>query len=146
MWKVMLVLISGIVILTACSSNTGCFDEYADACRPPDCDDCSWSCGTALHRMELAVVSVMADPDIPVRDLTTDPRIISITQCGTFPMINDCTRDANALILDRPDSGLLPLREYLACGEYNTFEYWYCVHPDGGVECFLEDGSNVRGL
>ncbi|MFO8101962.1 MAG: hypothetical protein R6U37_07355 [Dehalococcoidia bacterium] len=82
---------------------------------------------TELHNVELAVASLMADPDMPVRNLETDERILDFA--GTE---SEATADmANGgLITVAEESDVLPLTEYLDV-EWTRYLYW--VEPDGRV-------------
>ena len=111
-------------------------------------DDEEESSETKLHNVQLSVASLMADPDTPVRDLSSDPRIVSYVDCGSPLIVPDhnadddemeaasYTRNGNVLVIPHPNSDVHPLPEYMMKSE---FEDWYCVHNDGTVVGFTDE-------
>jgi len=142
MSRVSLVLLMAILVFAACETKPLYYVE-----RSPDME---------LAEVELAVARVMAAPAPDVIDLTTDSRLAcdqgGCVMCDDDPTVNECTRNMGnvpgGLITLSDNSGegysqVYPVSEYL---DEDTTEHYYCVHADGRVEGFLEDGTNIRDL
>ncbi len=138
MLRISLVLLMVILVFAACKQEPLYYVE-----RSPDME---------LADVELAVARVMAAPAPAVMDLTTDSRLAcgqgGCVMCDDDPVLEECTRNMEELITlsDNPGTGsnqVYPVTEYL---DKDTTEHYYCVHADGRVEGFLEDGTNIRDL
>ncbi len=144
---IIVILIIG-VMTAACSSDSK--PRYIDECYYDHCGE-GVECGLChpLANMELAVAAFMTAPDMPIRDLTNDHRIASITQCGTVASFSDCTQHVKKLITNSPGSEVQPLTDFMNKYDGNTFDnlkYWYCVYPGGRLVGFTDDGINIKDL
>ena len=92
------------------------FEEVGDSSREDE-----------LANVELAVAAMMADPDIPVRSLETDERILDFAGTET-DATNDMTNGGLVTIAEGSDVN--PPSEYLAW-EWTEYAYW--VQADGRV-------------
>ncbi len=97
-----------------------------------------------LANVELSVAACMASPDRPIRDLTDDPRIASITQCNTEarnwlevddPEDESLTQDVTTLIKINPGPDVNPLTDFT---NDDSFDNWYCVYDNGRVIGFTD--------
>jgi len=121
-WVVVVMILIGMMVV-------GCGENKTENSRHGE-----------LWDVELAVAAFMAAPDSLVTNLITDPRIASITRCGTVASYNDCTHDVNTLIEVEPDSELAPLRQFTIT---DTFHSCYCVYPDGSVVGFSDNEKQL---
>ena len=135
MWKAVIVLVAGMIILAGCTS------DHSDG------HDESESYQLELHAIDLAVASVMSDPIHPIRTLDgSDTRITDAVRCGT-DMYNPL-----AITQDMTNGGLLTVCATAECVAgrgtpsavsdflaHDTARFWYCVHDDGRVWGYREE-------
>jgi len=125
-------------LLIACSSDSETI--YGDICYEGHCD-------IALHTVSIAVACVMADPVVPIEDLSNDPRI-DWANCASSQ--NEATSNMTGYILngEKPLIALSsspgdvnPISYYLYKeAEITKYKYW--LKESSGVICMIhEDGQ-----
>ncbi len=102
-----------------------------------------------LANVELSVAALMAAPDVPIRDFSTDPRILSYVSCTTPLTVPEdnaddtemltagYTRTVDDLInVDEAYTGGVPAQPLTDFTNAEKFGNWYCVYDDGRVASF----------
>ncbi len=119
------------------------------ACSCGDSGHKEESAQTELANVELSVAAFMAAPDVPIRDLSTDTRILSYVSCTTPVTVPNgdaddtemlaasYTRTVDDLInVDEAYTGGVPAQPLTDFTNVDTVDNWYCVYDDGKVASF----------
>ncbi len=135
MKKTLMGILLVLMMLIACSSDSE--PRYADVCNSGTCDDSvCCDCLPPLAKVELAIASFMASPDVPITDLENDPRVSSFTQCGSAASFGDCTQNVDKFLKVSPGTQTQSFVDFV---DGDRFKYWYCLYPDGRVEGFTDE-------
>lgn len=110
-----------------------------------------------LHNVSSMVEDFMSAQSPPIKNLITDSRVAcgegKCVMCDEDPIVEECTLNFAELIIlsgttEEGNSALNNMRMNIKSHWHNWLNItnFYCVHPDGTVEGFVADGTNIRDL